>query len=413
MKIVVFEDSSHGQFYPITLNRPVFSLKCGVLSLFDKVKDLYPSLQCLYLIRDELEEVYEKHDLFLFSDMEPDEEYFFISGRVLLDKKWVLETDEVGIIEDEIVAFKLKGRGLKGLNKRDFFVKGSLEHYFKGKKLPSVELKGKKLNYLFDLIYENENELVKDYSRIRNQFRQGKKSWETTFFGNDHLIHEKAKVYPGTYFFSENGPIIIDDGAIVKPLSIIEGPCYIGKDTLVDGAKITGGSSIFNSCKIAGEVENSVMLNFTNKHHEGFIGHSYVGSFVNFGALSTNSDLKNNYGTVSLHMNGEKINSGSIKVGAFIGDHSKLGIGSLINAGTVIGMGCNLYFEGSMYPKNIPSFIWGGKAPFQEYNFEKFVENTRTVLKRRQQTLLKEDILLLNKIYQNEKEKRRKLLKSH
>ncbi len=412
MKIVVFEDYSHGQFYPIALNRPVFSLKCGILSLIDKVKDLYPSLQCLYLLRDELVETYGKHDLFQFSTIEKDEEYFFISGRVLLEKKWTLGPHEVGILENEIVAFDLSGGELKDLSKNDFFIEGSLEKYFKDKKFLFIELKGRKLNYLFDLIFENEKELVKDYNQIKNEFVQIRKPQTAAFIGkNEVMIHEKAKVYPGVYFLSENGPIIIDEGAIIKPLSIIEGPCYIGKGTLVDGAKVTG-SSIFNACKIGGEIENTIMLDFSNKHHEGFIGHSYIGSFVNFGALSTNSDLKNNYGNVTLHMDGQKVNSGSIKVGAFIGDHTKLGIGSLINTGTVIGLGCNLYFEGSMYPKEIPSFLWGGKTPFQEYDFDKFINNSRAILKRRQQILLEEDILLLKKIYQREKGKRKKLLKS-
>ncbi|MDH4130060.1 MAG: hypothetical protein OEV44_14985, partial [Spirochaetota bacterium] len=220
------------------------------------------------------------------------------------------------------------------------------------------------------------------------------------------LIHKNARIYPGVYFLCDNGRIVIDSNANIKPLSIIDGSCYIGKNALIETAKVGGGTSIFDFCKIGGEVENSIVLEMSNKHHEGFLGHSYVGSYVNLGALSCTSDLKNNYGDVTVTLKGKKVNTKSLKLGAFIGDHTKLGIGSLINTGSVIGLGCNLYSEGGMYPKEIPSFLWGGKIPFKEYIFDKFIENCKKVLKRRNKILNNEEIKLFKKIYQCEQETR-------
>lgn len=414
MKIVIFEDFEYKQYYPLSLNRPVFLLKCGFLSLLDKIKAIYPLHKCLYLIREELQNLYSQFDLFHFSNVKADEEYFFISGQVLTKEKWDIETNQVAVIDNKIVGFKLMGNRVDKLKIDFFFERGTLDRLFRDWELLFIELSGKRLNYLFDFVSENKNELNQDFIKVGKKIGKSQNLKEITVVGEKDLIviHKTARVYPGVFLLCENGPIVIDAGAEVKPLSVIEGPCYIGKKTLVEGAKIRG-SSIFNNCKVAGEIENTIMLDLTNKHHEGYLGHSYIGSFVNLGALSTTSDLKNNYSEIVISIDGEKVKTGSIKVGAFIGDHTKLGIGSLINTGTVIGMGCNLFFEGEMYPKEVPSFLWGGKIPFREYHFNQFVENCDKVLIRRNKFLKEEEITLFHKLFELEKEKRERFLISH
>lgn len=120
-----------------------------------------------------------------------------------------------------------------------------------------------------------------------------------------------------------------------------------------------------------------------NKYHAGFIGHSYVGSWVNFGAMTTNSDLKNNYSSISVSVDGQIIDTGSIKVGSFIGDHTKFGIGTLLNAGINVGLCCNLYGGNLITDREVPSFRWGNSSGYEVYRFDKAIKTIRSSTERR------------------------------
>jgi len=155
-------------------------------------------------------------------------------------------------------------------------------------------------------------------------------------------------------------------------------------------------------------VEGSIFLGYSNKYHEGFLGHSYVGEWVNLGALTTNSDLKNNYSPVKAMVNGNLVDSGLTKVGAFIGDHVKTGIGTLLNTGISIGFASNLFGGGMIHQKYIPAFIWGSAEKYEEYQLEKAIETARIVMKRRNSELMTDEVNLFKKISQlTEKERRR------
>jgi UDP-N-acetylglucosamine diphosphorylase/glucosamine-1-phosphate N-acetyltransferase len=156
-----------------------------------------------------------------------------------------------------------------------------------------------------------------------------------------------------------NGPVYIDEGAEIHPFTRIEGPCYIGPQSILLGAKCREGNSIGPVCRVGGEVEESILHGYTNKYHDGFLGHAYVGEWVNLGALTTNSDLKNDYSTVSVVLDGhEAIDTGSTKVGALIGDHTKTSIGTLLNTGAYVGAMALIAATGKPLPKFIPSFAW-------------------------------------------------------
>jgi UDP-N-acetylglucosamine diphosphorylase/glucosamine-1-phosphate N-acetyltransferase len=158
---------------------------------------------------------------------------------------------------------------------------------------------------------------------------------------------------------AEHGPVYIDEDAEIHPFTRIEGPCYIGKKSTLLGAKCREGNSIGPMCRIGGELEESIVHGYSNKYHDGFIGHSYIGEWVNLGALTTNSDLKNDYSTVSLMLDGRHpINTGSAKVGSLIGDHTKTSIGTLFNTGSYVGAMTVLMATGKPLPKFIPSFGW-------------------------------------------------------
>jgi UDP-N-acetylglucosamine diphosphorylase / glucose-1-phosphate thymidylyltransferase / UDP-N-acetylgalactosamine diphosphorylase / glucosamine-1-phosphate N-acetyltransferase / galactosamine-1-phosphate N-acetyltransferase len=169
------------------------------------------------------------------------------------------------------------------------------------------------------------------------------------------LVDPAARVEPLVIIDTTQGPVLIDRGAVVRSFTRLEGPCYIGPDTQVFGGRVAG-SSIGPNCRVAGEVEESIVHGFSNKRHDGFLGHSYVGEWVNLGAGTQTSDLRNDYGKVVMKAPGAKRETGRTKVGAFIGDHTRTSIGTLLNTGTIVGPFCQLLAWGSLMPRYIPAF---------------------------------------------------------
>jgi UDP-N-acetylglucosamine diphosphorylase/glucosamine-1-phosphate N-acetyltransferase len=185
---------------------------------------------------------------------------------------------------------------------------------------------------------------------------------------------------------SRDGPVFIEAGAQIEPFSFIQGPAYIGAGSLIASARIRGETSIGPVCRVGGEVEASIIQGYSNKHHDGFLGHAWLGEWVNIGAMTTNSDLKNNYGSVRVQLEGVgQLDSGLIKLGCFLADHVKLGIGLHLSGGTVIGTGSNVFGVHSV-PKNVPHFTWGGDV-FREYRIESMIGVARTVMSRRKRQL--------------------------
>jgi len=150
---------------------------------------------------------------------------------------------------------------------------------------------------------------------------------------------------------------------------------------------------------VGGELEETIVHSYSNKQHDGFLGHSYLGMWVNLGADTNNSDLKNNYGNVKVYVDGEMVDSGSMFVGLTMGDHSKSGINTMFNTGTVVGVSCNVY-GGGFPPKFIPSFTWGGAEGLVEYRLDKALETARAVMNRRKIDLTAADEKLIRGIFE-------------
>jgi UDP-N-acetylglucosamine diphosphorylase/glucosamine-1-phosphate N-acetyltransferase len=179
----------------------------------------------------------------------------------------------------------------------------------------------------------------------------------------------------------------------------IYGPAFVGANCRLVVGKISS-SSIGHTSRGGGEVEHSVFHAYVNKYHAGLIGHSYVGPWVNFGAMTTNSDLKNNYSTIKCTLNGEHIDTGSIKVGSFIGDHTKFGIGTLLNTGINIGVSCNLYGGTLIADKEVPSFNWGQTGNYHQYHFDKALETAARSMARRNVELSDAERTRLKQIFE-------------
>ncbi len=243
---------------------------------------------------------------------------------------------------------------------------------------PAVSVDGTVLESVWALMARNEARIRADGERFQDTELPG----TVQRLGDGKVaVGSGAVIEPGTIFDTTAGPVILAPGVRVQAPSRLAGPTYVGTDSVILGGFVTN-TSIGPSCKIRGEVESSIIFGFTNKAHEGFLGHSVVGRWVNLGALTTNSDLKNNYGSVRFEVNGRSIDTGLTKAGCLLGDHVKTGIGTLINSGTVVGVGSNV-FGGRMPPKFVPPFSWGTGDDLEAYDVDRFLTTTARVMARR------------------------------
>ena len=356
------------------MTRPVWEIPVGRFSILERVELLF-SQPISFVSRFQSEP----------------QSGWFLNGSFIWETNLLPEKEEAWFIGDIPVVFFEEG-----LSQKDFADQKQLAKILLKKKKKQIQ--GIYLKYIFDYIKYQNQFLLKD---LKNQKQSDYNFSQSIVIGdkNKIAIHPQAKVWPGSVFDTREGEIFIDHDAEIIPPSLIQGPCYIGKKVLIDAAKIRPNNSFFEGCKISGEVADSIFLEYVNKHHDGFIGHSLIGSFVNFGAMSTNSDLKNNYSSIKVFLNGEWIDSGEIKIGIFSGDHSKFGIGSLMNSGSIFGTGCNLFSNQGLFPKFVPSFSWGNGIDFKKYVWNDFLENTKKILKRRKKELSHEMILRLKQIY--------------
>ncbi|HOA72842.1 MAG TPA: putative sugar nucleotidyl transferase [Phycisphaerae bacterium] len=247
----------------------------------------------------------------------------------------------------------------------------------------------KLMDYPWDLVHANPEMLHLGWRQAGEPAQLAGRICEGVYFLNRSAIHigEGSTIKPGVVLDAEHGPIYIGRNVTVSPNTSIEGPCYIGDDSLIQaGTSIRDAVSIGRRCKVGGELESSILHGFSNKQHDGFLGHSYVAEWVNLAADTVNSDLKNTYGTVRVPINGVEVDSGQMFVGLTIGDHSKTGIGQMFPTGAVVGFGCNIAIC-EFAPKFVPSFTWMTSRQACTYSPERCLEIARRVMARRQTVL--------------------------
>jgi UDP-N-acetylglucosamine diphosphorylase/glucosamine-1-phosphate N-acetyltransferase len=249
-----------------------------------------------------------------------------------------------------------------------------------------LEVGGEWIDRPWDLVTKNEAHLERDFTAAGKVGVSNRHLARLELVGPvDRLwIHETARIDPYTVFDTTNGPIFLGPNVWVQPFTRIEGPCSVGADSQLFRANIRGCVSIGPNCRIGGEVEAAIVHGYSNKYHEGFLGHAYIGEWVNLGAITSNSDLRNDYGEVFVPLQGDPVPTGQKKVGCFIGDHTRTGMGSMLNTGTAIGVMCNVLPAGVLLPKHVPSFTavsYGKVAP--GFPLDKLFETARTVMGRR------------------------------
>ena len=410
--ICIFEDLHYTRLLPLVYFRPQYYLRCGILTLREKIIKQFPgfslSLHCRSYLHDTLKQQNPNIEINKIKGYN----CLFINGRVIADENFKKQINLDGIDKlyvkgDYIIAAKVSGDKLDLLKHHlpDLFT------YSDFQELVKEEIDVKVINYPWDLINANGKEIISDFNLIIKDTDGNNikgKIYEGAYLINKGNIYlgEGAKIKPGTVLDAENGPIYIGNNAEIYPNATIEGPAYIGADSKIKiGAKIYEDTSIGPVCKVGGEVEASIIHSYSNKQHDGFLGHSYLGMWVNLGADTNNSDLKNNYGNVKVTINGEQVDTGSMFVGLTIGDHSKSAINTMFNTGTVVGVSSNIY-GGGFPSKYIPSFSWGGADSLTSYDLERSIEVAKRVMQRRKIEMSNSEESLFRKVFDLTKEER-------
>jgi UDP-N-acetylglucosamine diphosphorylase/glucosamine-1-phosphate N-acetyltransferase len=340
------------------------------------------------------------------------DDYLFINGRIIapLNLKNILSAksseEKVFVSKGVIVAAKVSAKRIKEFSHdKSEIINTQLISNF-----PSVEVDIPVANYLWDLVYQNGKEIQNDFKI----YTKGKTSAKGKFAGVNFVnkknifIGKDVDIKPGVVLDASTGPIFIEKHVTIYPNAVIQGPFYIGELSKIKScATIYPNVSIGKVCKIGGEVEDTIIHAYTNKQHSGFLGHSYLGGWINIGADTNNSDLQNNYGTIKVQVNGKHIDSGKQFVGLMMGDHSKTAINTMFNTGTVVGFSSNVFGAG-FPPKYFPSFGWGGSESVKEYKLSKAIETAKAVFARREKDFKKEDEEMFETIFNLTKEDRTK-----
>jgi UDP-N-acetylglucosamine diphosphorylase/glucosamine-1-phosphate N-acetyltransferase len=248
---------------------------------------------------------------------------------------------------------------------------------------PALDLPGLMLSSPWDLIAQNAERIRRDASALGT----GSDAPAGVIrIGEGALsLGRHAEIEPGVHVDTRQGPVVLAEGARVEGPARLTGPLYVGPRSRILGGTVAA-SSIGPVCIVRGEVSDSVLLGFVNKSHDGYLGHALVGRWVNLGAFTTNSDLKNNYGFVRVWTPDGDVDTGLLKVGCFLGDHVKTGIGTLLSTGTVIGAGSNV-FGNAMPPRVVPPFSWGEGTDLGTHVLDKFIATAERAMARRGQSL--------------------------
>jgi UDP-N-acetylglucosamine diphosphorylase/glucosamine-1-phosphate N-acetyltransferase len=284
-----------------------------------------------------------------------------------------------------VVAARLSGSNLE---KALTSIGSGLSERLFDEAVPRVETEIPIASYPWDLLYSLETEITNDIvflAASRKVSKKGKGVHRTAvLIGRKNiLLGKKSEIGAGVVLDASDGPISIGQSVKILPHAFVAGPATIGDGTVVRaGTRIYGQTAIGPVCKVAGEIEHSIFQSHANKAHDGYVGHSFIGSWVNLGAGTTTSNLKNTYGNVKAVIDGKSVDSGRMFLGLTAGDHVKTGINTALDTGTVIGISSNIYGT-ALPPKNVPSFSWGSAGHLADYDCERAIAVAEKVMARR------------------------------
>ena len=393
MNIVLFEDEAYVNLLPLTWLRAAFELRCGRNRLIDKIAARLDGVVVRFLVRPELEPTVRAR--FELPAAAGDAPWSMVNGRLLVTSKTDLPSPgSAWVVRDALLAATVSQDVAARLTPEDVLNPRKRAEWLGVLRATAPPESVRLVDYPWDLIAANGVELRNDLSAAGRQ--------EGTIYPGSHLLNPGqitiaagAVIKPGVVLDAESGPIEIDREAKIEPNAVIQGPAYIGEKCIVrPTAVIREDTSLGPQCRVGGEIEASIFQGFSNKQHDGFVGHSYVASWVNLGADTVTSDLKNTYGSIRASLNGVGVETGRHFLGSIIGDHAKTGIGTILGTGAILGVAANVFTQVTV-PKFVPSFAWLTEKGMEPCRVEKIVSIARTVLGRRKVQLTSEDERLL------------------
>ncbi len=396
MNLVLFEDEGYERLLPLVWLRPAWQLRCGRDRLIDKIRTHLGARIVGALCRPELRDVVA--DELELDAREPSEPVTLVNARLLV--RGDVAPPAAGaawVCDDEILAATVAPEAFETLDAGMFLDPRRRADWVARLRPEGPPAEVGLIRYPWDLIGANEAELR------RQCVAGGRTDGEVhpaAHLLNPGEIHVGAgtRIGPGVVLDAEQGPIHIDTGVRIEPHVVVQGPCFIGRDSIVRaGAVLREAMSIGPVCRVGGECAASIFQGYANKQHDGFLGHSFVACWVNIGADTVTSDLKNTYGTIRVAINGEPVESGQRFVGSCIGDHSKTGIGTILPTGCVIGVASNVFTQAGV-PKFVPSFAWLTMDGMTHYRVDKAIEIARTVMSRRECDLTDAQAALLRTV---------------
>ncbi|HEU0054849.1 MAG TPA: putative sugar nucleotidyl transferase [Longimicrobium sp.] len=388
LSIILFDDAVSRAWEPFALTRPGGELSFGALTFRERAERVFGGRCVAHLGADHLAG-FEEGDappVLSYNDAPGEGERLFLSTRAVFawgsGELWRERRGGAGaVLIDGTVAGWYAPAGTPAPGNGFFDEPPTVLD-----RTGAVELPGKVLGRVWELMSGNIEQIAEDVAGLFPTPPEPALGPGVHRFGDFPLVlGEGVVVEPGVVFDTTAGPVWLDDRARVRAFTRIAGPVYVGRDSQVLGGSVEA-STIGRVCRIRGEFAESVCLGWVNKAHDGHIGHAYLGAWVNLGAETTNSDLKNNYSTVRLWTPSGEQDTGEIKLGCFLGDHVKTGIGLLLNTGTLVGAGSNLY-GAAMPPRYVPPFSWGTGSDLTEYRVDKFLEVAERAMSRRKVTL--------------------------
>jgi len=389
MRICIYEDAQSAWLEPIALTRPAFALWCGAERMFERQLRQFAPNDVGFWMRPELAPLWK---LDRPDDPVNDADWARESSTVWINGRWLAGPDvaidaanpHVGVMGDRVAYVVLPGGEAPIVEDLDSWLSAWKV------KLPARAVSGAILDYLWDFVDHNATALKQDgaWFRFVNSGRPIQTNVAITGPEDRFLVAKGATIDPFVFADTRGGPVMIDRDAVVHSFSRLEGPCYVGKDSWIVGAKLRAGSTIGPCSRIGGEIEASIVQGFSNKYHEGFLGHSYLGEWVNLAAATQTSDLRNDYGIVSVTINGERLSTGKSKVGAYIGDHTKTGLAALLNTGSTYGAFANVLPAGTLLPQVIPSFCQTNQGELRElWDLRRVFGTASRVMQRRSKAL--------------------------
>ena len=390
MRILLFEDNQAEQLSPLTLLRPVFELVCGRESLRRRMQRWFPAAQFGGWVRPWLVDSYVEDQPALSInnlDWTRQGQVLVVNGRWLPERRLTpldFVTHQAGFVDGTPAWMLIPGDELTELLQGDPAT--ALIHHANSQR--SLPTNGRWIHHPWDLVCQNSAQLARDFAD--EGISQSPKLEHVQIMGDaaDVYISAQAEIDPYVVIDARTGPVSIDRDAKIQSFTRIEGPCHISRGAQLFRALIRKGTTIGEYCRVGGEVEESIMHAYVNKYHEGFLGHSYVCPWVNIGAMSCTSDLKNDYSTVSVPIQGHMVDSGMNKVGSFIGDHAKTAMDSMFNSGSSIGICTMVIPGGRLLPRHVPSFssVTFGDLSC-DWSLESAIDTARSMMNRRNQTL--------------------------